>query len=102
VHLHLDLPVSLTLLATPTANVEGESARQVAPHPSLGEAGEQVADLIEDLGVGGRIRARRTADRSLIDIDDFVEMLEASHRSMFTYSHVRAVKSPCQRRVQKM
>src|SRR5215212_5229165 len=76
VHLDLDLAVAATDFAAAPLYVEAEAPRLVSARPGLLRATEQVADLIEDAGVGGRIRARRTADRRLVDVDDLVDLLE--------------------------
>ena len=77
VHLDLDDAVALAGLAAAALDVEGEAARLVAARLRLGQAGEQLADRREDAGVGRRVRARRAADRRLVDVDDLVDVLEA-------------------------
>jgi hypothetical protein len=51
--------------------------RPVAAHARLGRLRHQVADLGKELRVGCGIGARRPADRRLIDVDDFVDVLES-------------------------
>jgi hypothetical protein len=46
-----------------------------------GHLGHQLADRREQAGVGGRVAARRAADRRLVDVDHLVEMLEPVDRS---------------------
>src|SRR6202043_3400677 len=77
VHLDLDLAVALARLAASAWHVEAEAARLVAAHARLGGPRHQVADRVEDVGVGGRVGARRAADRALVDGDHLVELLEA-------------------------
>ena len=48
----------------------------VAAGLGLGELGVEVADLVEQLDVGRRVRARGAADRRLVDVDDLVELVE--------------------------
>ena len=43
-------------------------------------AGEQLADRGERAGVGRRVRARRAADRRLVDVDDLVEVFQPDDR----------------------
>jgi hypothetical protein len=43
--------------------------------------GKQLADGREQAGVGGRVAARRAADRALVDVDDLVERSRPSMRS---------------------
>src|SRR3712207_7754737 len=57
---------------------------------SLLRLGEQLADLVEQPDVGGRVRPRRAADRRLVDGDDLVELLEAPHAAMRARPHLRA------------
>src|SRR4029079_11227665 len=67
VHLDLDLAVAATDLAAPALDVEAEPPRLVATNPRLLRLREQVADVVEDTGVGGRVGPRCPADRGLID-----------------------------------
>ena len=77
VHLDLDDAVALARLAAPALDVEREAARQIAARLGLGQPGEPVADRREAAGIGRRVRARRAADRRLVDVDDLVEKLDA-------------------------
>src|SRR6267143_501196 len=78
-HLDLDDAVPLTVLAAATLDVEAEPARLVAAHLRLGHFGEQLADIGEDAGVGGRVRPGRPADRRLVDIDHLVDEAQAGN-----------------------
>ncbi len=60
----------------PPGDVEAEPARLVAAGLRLGQLRVQIANFVEHLDVRRRIRARRAADRRLIDGDQLVEMLE--------------------------
>src|SRR3984893_10931916 len=75
-HLDLDDAVALAGLAAPALDVEREAAGQIAARLGLGEPGEPVADRREAAGIGRRVRARRAADRRLVDVDDLVEKLD--------------------------
>jgi hypothetical protein len=77
VHLDLDDAVALAGLAAAALDVEREAAGLVAARLGFGQAGEPVADRREGAGIGRRVRARRAADRRLVDVDDLVDMLEA-------------------------
>ena len=77
VHLDLDEAVALAGLAAAALDVEREAAGPVAALARLLHLREQLADRREEPGVGRRIRARRAADRALIDADHLVEVLEA-------------------------
>jgi hypothetical protein len=79
-HLNLPLPISLARNATPGIGVEAEATWQEASAFGFGEQSEQIADFVEDFHVGGRIAARRSSDRALIDIDDLVEVFDPFDR----------------------
>ena len=76
VHLDLDDAVALAGLAAAALDVEGEAAGLVAARLGFRQAGEPVADRREGAGIGGRVGARRAADRRLVDVDDLVEEFE--------------------------
>ena len=63
VHLDLDRAVAGAGLAPTAVDVEREPTRQVAADLGLVGLGEQLADVVEHAGVGGRVRPRRAADR---------------------------------------
>ena len=75
-HLDLQHAVALARLAAAALDVEGETARLVAARAAFRQFGEPVADRREQIGVGGRVGARRAADRRLVDVDDLVEQLQ--------------------------
>ena len=77
VHLDLDDAVALAGLAAAALDVEGEAARLVAARLGFRQAGEPVADRREGAGIGRGVRARRAADRRLVDVDDLVEEFQA-------------------------
>src|SRR5436190_1089099 len=72
VHLDLDRPVALARLTAATADVEREAARLVAAHLRLGCHRVELANVVEQLGVGRRVRPRRSPDRRLVDVDHLV------------------------------
>ena len=75
VHLDLQQAVPLTCLAPAAPHIEGEAARAVAPAFSVLGGGEQVPDVVEQPGVGGRIGPGRAPDGGLVDVDDLVQEL---------------------------
>ena len=87
VHLDLDRAVAGARLAAAALDVEREPARLVAAHLRLGGRGEQLADVVEDAGVGRRVGPRGAADRALVDVDDLVEVLEAGDASVCRPGH---------------
>ncbi|CAI08311.1 hypothetical protein ebB134 [Aromatoleum aromaticum EbN1] len=76
VHLDLDQPVALAGFAAPALDVEREAPRPVAARTRFGHAGKKFAHGGQQAGVRRRIRARRPADRRLVDTDDLVEELQ--------------------------
>jgi hypothetical protein len=67
-----------------------------------GQAGEEVADVIEHAGVGGRVAARRAANRRLVDDDDLVEVLEALEGAVGARALFGAEELPEQRAAQNI
>src|SRR5690606_35106168 len=84
-------------LAAPALDVEREAAGLVAALARLGGAGEEVADLGEDARVGGGVRARRAADRALVDLDDLVDVLDAGDAAVRARRRLGAVQGLGQR-----
>ena len=79
-HLDLDDPVALTVLAPPALHVEAEPAGLVAAHLRLGQARKQVADVREHAGVRRRVAAWRAPDRRLVDVDRLVQAVQPFDR----------------------
>src|SRR4029079_1176823 len=93
VHLDLDRAVALAGLAAATAHVEGEAALLVAAHLRVGSLRVELTDRREEVGVRGRVRPRRTADRRLIDVDDLVETRDALAAEMLARLHAHPVQA---------
>ncbi len=100
VHLHLAHAVPLAGLAAPAAHVEREPPGLVAVGARLGRLGEDVADGVERLGVGGGVRARRAPDRFLVDVDHLVELLDAGDAAVLADEIVGAQQLAAQGRLQ--
>ena len=84
VHLDLDRAVTGAVLAATTLDVEGEPARLVAAHLRLRCLGEQPTDVVEDAGVGGRVRPGCPPDRRLVDVDHLVDVVDTADRAVPT------------------
>src|SRR5690606_5520598 len=97
VHLDLDGAVAGARLAAPALDVEAEPARLVAADLGLGGGREQLADVVEDAGVGGRVGPRGAADRRLVDVHDLVGVLDAEDAGVPAGDGTRAVELLCQR-----
>src|SRR3989475_12907575 len=80
--IHLDLleAVALTRLAPAALDVERKRPRVEAERLGPRERGEELADLVERLHVGDRVRAGRAADRLLVDEAHALEVLDADQR----------------------
>ncbi len=77
IHFEAVRAVAFARFAAAALHVEAEPARLVAAAFRFGQLRVEVADVVEQLDVRGRVRARRAADRRLIDGDELVELLEA-------------------------
>ena len=100
VHLDLDQAVPLAGLAAPPLHVEAEPARFVAPEPRLGKAGEEVADVREDAGVGDGIRAGGPPDGLLVHQDDPLDAAEIGDAADLAACRLLLVDPPGERLVQ--
>src|SRR3989344_5688062 len=78
-HFDQNHPITGTHLATPALDVEGKSTRLVTAHLRFRCGGEQVADISKDASIGGGVRTRGSPDGRLVDIDDFVDIVEAQY-----------------------
>ncbi len=95
---HLDATLAFTLagLAAASLDVEGEAAGFVAALAGLGEHGKEIADGGEDTGVGGGIGARGPADGGLVDLDDFVDLVDADDSAVLAGLFAGAVEFFCE------
>src|SRR6266849_9117370 len=82
--IHFDAAETIALagFAAAAFDVEAEAAGTVAALARFGEHGEQLANGGENAGVGGRVGARSAADGSLVDLDDFVDLIAADDFAM--------------------
>jgi hypothetical protein len=92
VHLDLDDAVALAGLAAAALDVEGEASGLVAARLRFGQACKPFADWREGTGIGRRIRARRAADRRLVDVDDLVDVLQPLDAVMRGRAFARVVQ----------
>ena len=77
VHLDADGAVTPAGLAAPALHVEREPSRHVAANAGLGGVGEQLADVVKNPGVGGRVGPGGAAYGRLVDGDHLVEVADA-------------------------
>ena len=76
-HFSGDLPLAEADRAAPVAGVEGKAGGVKAAHARFRGAGEQFADAVPKADVGGRTRARRFANRGLVDFQHTRKRLPA-------------------------
>src|SRR5215211_9261680 len=82
VHLYPDLAVSPASLAPASLHVEREAPWLVAPDLGLRRRGEELPDVVEDLGVGRRVGTGRPPDRTLVYVYDLVDFLDSPEAGM--------------------
>src|SRR6185295_5642556 len=80
-HLDLLLTLAFAFLAAPARGVEREAARGPAADPRLARVGEQLADLVPEADVRRGARARRLADRRLVDFEHALDRLATLERT---------------------
>ena len=82
VHLNFEKTISLALLAAPAFDIEAEATGVVAADPGGGDRGEEIPDLVEHPGVGGRVGSWGTTNGCLIDDDALLEELQIANLAM--------------------
>ena len=92
VHFDFHDAVALARFAAAALDVEAEPAAVVPAQLRVRRRRKQRADQIEQPRVRRGIRARRLADRALVDVDDLVEMLDALHAGVRPGADARAVQ----------
>ncbi len=102
IHFDAAQAVALARFAAPALHVEAEAAGAVAALARFRKHGEEIADGREDAGVSGGIRARGAADGSLIDLDDFVDLIGAEDFPMSGGGFRRAVEPLRERAIENV
>ena len=77
VHFDLYYAVAAAIFAPAARNVERKSARRISPCLRVGSRGKQFPYRGENARVRRGIAARSATDRRLIDIDDFIKVIDA-------------------------
>ena len=93
VHLDALLPVPLAVVAAASRPIEAEPGRLVSADPRLRQAGEKLADRIEDARVSRRVRRGRVPQRLLVDDDHLVDLFESANLGVRTGRFGRTVQS---------
>ena len=92
--IHFDAAQAFALagFAAATFDVEAEAARLVAAFAGFRKHGEKLAYRGEDTGVGGGIGTRSATDGGLIDLDDFVDVLDTENHFVCAGRFLRAIE----------
>ena len=78
VHFHLDQSIALTGFTAPTAHVERKAPDLIAAGAGLRCSGEEFPDWSKKAGIGRWVGSGGASDRALIDIDNFVKLVQSS------------------------
>ena len=78
-HLNLDIAFPPAGLTASAFDVEREAAGSVAPHPGFRDGGKKFPDGGEGAGIRGRVAPRRATDGRLVNVNDFINMLQAGN-----------------------
>ena len=92
VHFHTPLPEPLAGLTTAARNIEGKRPWREPAGAGFRHLRKELPDVVEDARVGRRRRARRRADRVLVDEDHLVDLIEAPHRVVLPWLLPRGVQ----------
>ena len=76
VHLNFQHTVAGAGLAAAATGVEGEAAGAVATGLGVGQGGEEITDVVEEIGVGGGVGTGGAADGTLVDVDDLIQVFQ--------------------------
>ena len=95
-HLNLDNSIAATSFTASAFHIEAESPFLVSTNFRFIRQCEDISNIIEYASICGRIRARSATDRRLIDVHDFVQMLDTMKRFMRSRPLASAIQITCQ------
>ena len=101
-HLDLHQTVAFARFAAASLHIERESPRPVAADLRLRQLREQLTDRREQSRIRRRIGSWGTTDRALIDVNDFVEVLEAGDAIVLAGNDASPVEVPRHRPMQNV
>ena len=101
-HLYLDHAVTFAGFAAPTLHVKRETTGPITTLLGGRGLGEDFPNGGKHPGVSGRVGARRATNRALVDIDDFVEMLQTFNRVMLSRLGMRPVNFAGRRGIERL
>src|SRR5260370_5427210 len=102
VHLDADDAVALARLAAAALHVERKTPRPVAAHSPFRQLREKLADVREEPRVRRGIRTWCAADRTLVGVNHFVEMLAAFEAIGGARALAAAVEFLCERAMERI
>ena len=79
VHFDFNHAVAFAGFAAPALDVKAEPPRLITAQPGFRQAREQVAQRREQAGICRRIRARRPANRTLINVNNLINVFDAEN-----------------------
>ena len=101
-HLDFDEALPFAVFAAAAADIEAEAAGFIAADLAFGQFGKEMADVVEHFGIGAGVAARRAADGTLVDVDDFVDFVDADDVVMVAGAGAAAVDKLRQTAVQRL
>ena len=77
-HFNLDNSITRAGLTATALDIKAETALLVAANLGFIGLGKQIANIVKDSSIGSRIRARCSANRTLVNINQSIHMLNAA------------------------
>ena len=84
-HFNFNNAIAVAGLAAAAFDVEAESSRFVSPHFGFRSLAEKLPDIIENAGIGGRIRSWRAADGLLVNVDNLIHIFRPFHGIVLSF-----------------
>src|SRR5260370_20097322 len=94
--------VAVTRLAAGALHVERKSPRSVAAHSPFRQLREKLADVREEPRIRRGIRTRCAPDRTLVDVNHLVEMLDAFEALVGARALAAAIEILCERAMERI
>ena len=97
--IHLDFihPITLAGFAAAAFYVKAETALFIAPDLGLIRRGKKRPDMIKYAGIGDRVRPGRPADRTLVDVDDLIDLFQPPDLFVLQRADSGSVEFGCHR-----
>src|SRR6185437_8531341 len=102
VHLDFHQTVAFARLATTTLHVEGEAPRPVSADLRLWKLREELAHRGEQTHVRRGVGPRRASDRTLIDVDDLVDVFQSGNTLVLPRYYARTIEVTRERAVKNV